>query len=314
MTFSQQVKGEILKSVRNIKGCCATSILTAVLKASGSLSLGFRGYCFAIESENPEFLSFVEQIAKNELGVSSHISSSNVNAKGVAVYSCELEGNVGNLLGLTYRDSEGILQFNQDAYSLIPTKPCCMRAFMQGLFVACGSVVIPLGDTDFSEARSRGKYHLELRVSEDFAKALADRYDFLEFRQTSRKTHCILYLKDSEKIADFLVYVNATSSKLKLENVIIGRSIRNTANRQSNCIAHNIDKSVHASNKQIEAITHLQNIGALSSLPQALQDIAKLRVEYPEANLEELAAKLGISKSGANHRLAKLVEIAKDKQ
>ena len=85
MTFSQQVKGEILKSVRNIKGCCATSILTAVLKASGSLSLGFRGYCFAIESENPEFLSFVEQIAKNELGVSSHISSSNVNASTINI-------------------------------------------------------------------------------------------------------------------------------------------------------------------------------------------------------------------------------------
>lgn len=314
MTFSQQVKTEILKSVRNIKGCCATSILTAILKASGSMSLGFRGYCFAVESENPEFLSFVENIARSELKINSHISSSNVNAKGVAVYSCELEGNVGNALGLTYRDSEGTLQFCQDAATLIPNTACCMRAFMQGLFVACGSVVIPLGDTDFSEAKSRGKYHLELRVSEDFAKAILQKYSFLQFRQTSRKTHCILYLKDSEKIADFLVYVNATASKLKLENVIIGRSIRNTANRQSNCIAHNIDKSVHASNRQVDAILHLQKIGALSALSQSLQDIAKLRLEYPEANLEELAAKLGISKSGANHRLAKLVEIAKDKQ
>ncbi len=313
MTFSHQVKNEILKSVRNIKGCCATSLLTAVLKASGSLSLGFRGYCFALESENPEFLAFVEQVAKNELKVSSHISSSNVNAKGVAVYCCEMEGNVGNLLGLTHRDEDG-LQFCQDLSTLIPTKPCCMRAFMQGLFLACGSVVIPLGDTDFGEAKNRGKYHLELRVSEQFASALMQKYDFLDFRQTSRKTHSILYLKDSEKIADFLVYVSATASKLKLENVIIGRSIRNTANRQSNCIAHNIDKSIHASNRQIDAINHLQRIGALSGLPQSLQEIAQLRVEYPEANLEELAAKLGISKSGANHRLAKLVEIAKDKR
>ena len=102
------------------------------------------------------------------------------------------------------------------------------------------------------------------------------------------------------------------SAKLKLENVIIGRSLRNDANRQRNCIAANIDKSVNASERQLAAIAAIRKQGLFDGLTPQLKEIAVLREQFPEANLDELAAKAGISKSGTNHRLAKLCQIAED--
>lgn len=313
MTFSQSVKSEILKSVKSSKGCCKTAFLTAVLKSIGSLSLEFRKFSFSIESENHDFLTVCSDFAQSELCCGSRIESCNVNAKGAAVYSCDFDGNIGEKLGLTERDGDGLMQLCGDVSKLLPASVCCKRSFMQGLFVSCGSVNIPVADTDLGENTSRSKYHLELRFADaDFADKVLAYYGDVPFRSTIRKTHTVLYLKDSEKIADFLVYVNAMKGKLKLENVIIGRSMRNTANRQSNCISANIEKAVVAAEKQLAAIATLKNSGAYDGLPNQLKEIAELRQEYPEATLDEIAAKLKISKSGASHRFAKIIEIAND--
>lgn len=310
MTFSQDVKSEIIKSVRNIKGCCAASFLTAVLKSSGSLALENKKFSFTVESENHEFLALCGSLAERELAVESKIESYNVNVKGAAVYSCIFDGKVGEKLGLITRE-DGALRLLTDCAPLIPSKPCCRKAFLQALFVSCGSVVIPLSETDVGENQLRAKYHLELRFTDaDFARAVSEAYAEFCFRKTSRKNHTVLYLKDSEKIADALSYFNATKGRLKLENVIIGRSMRNNANRQSNCISANIEKSVVASEKQLAAIARLRSTGVFDTLSDQLKDIARIRQEFPEANLDEIAARLNISKSGASHRFAKIIELA----
>lgn len=311
MTFSQTVKSEVLKNIRKIKGCCATSFLTAVVKAIGSLELGFDGFGFSIESDNYDLVTFAQSLARDELGVDGKIQSSNPNAKGAAVYSCEFHKSIGTKLGLVYRDKDGVMHLNDNVNKLLPTKDCCKRTFMQGLLLAAGSVVIPVADSDVGENTSGARYHAELRFSDkDFAEAVKNKYAEIPFRLTTRKNVTILYLKDSEVIADFLVYVNAMSAKLKLENVIIGRSLRNTANRQRNCIAANIDKSIDASERQLAAIAEIRRKGLFDGLTNQLKEIAVAREENPEATLDELAAKLGISKSGANHRLTKLIQIA----
>ncbi len=310
MTFSQDVKSEIIKSVRNVKGCCAAAFLTAVLKSVGSLALDMKKFYFSVESENCDFLTLCGELAEREFGVSSKVESYNVNAKGAAVYSCIFDGKVGEKLGLITRD-DGVIGFPLELEGLIPSKPCCRKAFMQALFASCGSVVIPLSDTDVGENKLRAKYHLELRFADaDFARAVAQAYGEFRFGQTTRKSHTVLYLKDSEKIADALSYFNATKGRLKLENVIIGRSMRNNANRQSNCISANIEKSVAASEKQLAAIARLHAAGMFDTLSDQLKDIARIRQEFPEANLDEIAARLNISKSGASHRFAKLIELA----
>ncbi len=311
MTFSQEVKSEILKKLHKVKDCCAQSFLVAVIKSIGSLELSFGGgFCFTIESDNHDLLLFCKNIAKEKLSVASEIQATNANAKGLAVYSCSFANNIGQKINLIKRDSDGMLSINQDVYSLLPQNECCKKAFMQGLILACGSVAIPVLDSDVGENKSGSKYHLELRFSdEDFVKAVAQSYDF-PFRVLARKNGMVLYLKDSEVISDLLVYVEAISAKMKLENVIIGRSLRNTANRQSNCISANIDKSVNASEKQLENILIIRKHGKFETLAEPLKEIATKREENPEATLEEIAKMVGVSKSGANHRFTKIAETA----
>lgn len=302
MTFSQEVKSEVLKLMKNIKGCCVTSFLTAVIKSIGSLTLDFRKFYFTIESDNHDFLTLCKNLAKTHLNVNAKIESYNVNAKGIAVYSCIFEDNIGDKLSLTKHEDDS-LQLCDDCDILIPENECCKRSFMQGLFLSAGSVVIP--------ATHGSKYHLELRLSNgQFASAVHAAYSQFDFRRLERKNHSVLYLKDSEKISDFLAYMGATRGKLKLETVIVDRDMRNAINRQSNCIVANIDKAVRASERQLAAIAQLKESGVYANLPQPLKEIAELRLQHPESTLDEIAALLKISKSGANHRFAKLVELA----
>ena len=311
MTFSQSVKNEILKNVRNLKGCCASSFLTAVLKSAGSLALGFDGYSFCLESDNRDFLTVCQSLASSELGVEAEIEEVGSNKKGAEVYCCTFNKTLGDKLSLVTRDSEGSLIFG-DLGLIFPEKPCCRRAFMQGLFVAGGSVVIPQNEDLNENTADNAKYHLELRLTDvAFAEKVNSEFSEFKFRLTPRKNHVVLYLKDAESVADFLVFVSAMSAKLKLENVIVARSLRNDENRRMNCTLANIDKVIAASAKQLNAIAILRQKGVFSTLPDSLKEIAELREKYPEANLDEIADMLNISKSGANHRFAKLIELAK---
>ena len=311
MSFSRNVKNEILKSVRNLKGCCATFFLTAVMKSAGSLSLGLNGFSFSLESDNRDFLTICQSLANSELGVESEIDEAGSNKKGEPIYCCSFDKALGEKLSLVTRDADGSLVFGQMG-CLFPEKPCCRRAFLQGLFVASGSVVIPQNDDLERDVSDNAKYHLELRlIDAAFAEKVNEEFPELNFRVTPRKNHVVLYLKDAESVADFLVFVNATSAKFKLENVLAARSLRNNANRQMNCTVANIGKAVAAAAKQQQAITAIRQKGLFDGLPDNLKEIATLREKYPEATLDEIADMLSISKSGANHRFAKLIELAK---
>lgn len=310
-TFSKSVKNEILKTVRNLKGCCATSFLTAVLKSAGSLTLGADGFSFCLESDNRDFLTICQALA-SELGVVADIDEEGNNHKGDKKYVATFDKTLGEKLSLFTRDKDGALLL-RDMGEVFPEKSCCKRAFLQGLFVAVGSVMIPQNDDLQASVVDKAKYHLELRFTDGaFADEVNVRYDELRLRLTQRKNNAVLYLKDSESVADFLVYVNAVSAKFKLENVVAARSIRNDANRQRNCTVANIDKAVAAAAKQLEAIATIRRNGRFEELPDTLQEIATLREKYPESTLDEIADMLNISKSGANHRFAKLVELAKN--
>lgn len=309
MTFSQNAKLEIIRSVRNAKTCCATAFLAAVLKSIGSLTLEKGGYRFSIESDNEELLEMCRRLANERLGVDSVVEAYDLSAKRTAVYTCKFDAALGEKLRLTQRDGDGLLEFSPP-HSLIPQNDCCKKAFMQGLFAACGSVMIPQNE-DLVEQTDKARYHLELRFADrEFAQAVAEAYPETEFRSTSRKTCQVLYIKESERIANYLVYVNATNSYLKLENVLVARSVRNAANRQSNCTFANIDKAIAAASKQLEAIRILRQRGLFDGLPDSLKEIAVCREQNPESTLDEIASLLRISKSGANHRFARLLKLA----
>ena len=181
-----------------------------------------------------------------------------------------------------------------------------VRSYLRGAFLATGSVNNP----------ETSRYHLEIySLYEDHNNTICEmmnRYG-LNARKTERRSGYITYLKEAEKIADFLSLIGATNSMLRFEDIRIVRDMRNSVNRIVNCETANMNKVADAANKQIENIQFIEQTVGLSSLPQKLQDVARARLAHPEISLKELGEVVAdgpISKSGINHRLRKLNEFA----
>jgi len=185
-------------------------------------------------------------------------------------------------------------------------RTCCKKAFLRGVFLAAGSLSDP------------GKgYHLELvcETRED-SRLIRDLMSNFEIgaKTVERKGRFVVYLKEGDQVADFLALIRADISLLNLENVRVLKDVRNNVNRKVNCETANISKTVSASLSQIQAIEKLKLHDRLDGLPYFLKEAAELRLRYPEATLTELGEMMDppVGKSGVNHRLRKLREIAEE--
>jgi DNA-binding protein WhiA len=181
---------------------------------------------------------------------------------------------------------------------------CCKNAYVRGAFLGGGSISDP----------NKG-YHLEFDTkNKQTAEYLCRLFAFedIPVKVTIRKMHYIAYTKASEVIAAILVRIHAYTAVMDFYNVSAEKEIRNDINRRVNCETANLDKTVRAAVRHIEAIEKIKKSGAFESLAPALKETALLRAEYPEESLTELAERLGIGKSGVNHRLTKIMEIAED--
>ncbi len=189
----------------------------------------------------------------------------------------------------------------------------CIPAFLRGVFLACGSVSSP--ETEYR--LEFGTVHKNL--SEDLcnilneAKALNTGGDSSP-KMISRRGSCVVYLKDSEEIADLLTLIGATKASMSLMQVKIEKSQENLMNRKINSQIANADKTASASAKQVKAIRKLKDSGVLDTLSEELQAAARLRLDHPMASLKELVelSPVTVSRSGLNHRLNKLVETAEE--
>ncbi len=181
---------------------------------------------------------------------------------------------------------------------------CCRRAFLRGAFLCVGSMSDP-----------RKGYHLEFVCDyEPQAKQIqAAIHSFdIEAKVVRRKKYYVVYLKEGAGIVDLLNVMGAHLSLMNLENLRIEKEMRNSINRQVNCETANITKTVNAASKQIEDIRFIQKHVGLSGLPDNLREMALVRLSHPESSLLELGGYLNppVGKSGVNHRLRKLSEIA----
>ena len=179
-------------------------------------------------------------------------------------------------------------------------------AFVAGAFLSCGSMTEPLKE-----------YHLEFAVPfKELVEDLRDKLISLGFnvKITDRKAAFVIYLKDSEDIEDILTFMGATMSSIDLMNVKIYKDVRNKANRIANCDAANIERTLKASDKHLSDIEYIIEKAGIDYLPADLVNIAELRLEYPEMSLRELGEELDnpIGRSGANHRLKRISDIAKE--
>jgi hypothetical protein len=177
------------------------------------------------------------------------------------------------------------------------------RKYIRDTFVRAGSLTNP-----------KNSYHLEFALtdSKEAEKLLGilNRNNLNAKRNVYNGTNKI-YIKNSDSIAEFLRLVGAFKSLFELENTRILKGISNEINRQTNCEAFNIGRTVRASLEQIEDIELIIEEMGLDSLPPTLAEMARCRLEYPDDNMEDLGKRLSITKSGANHRLRKLAGIAK---
>lgn len=195
---------------------------------------------------------------------------------------------------------------NSSVSSLILKNACCKKTFLQAAFLSIGSVTDPEKSyhMEFSSSYSNG---LEL------LKEIFQDFDIVA-KDTTRKGTNVLYLKEGQSIVDALNILGAHIALMEMENSIIMHDFRNNLNRQVNCETANLLKAANAGSRQKADIEYIRDNMGLDKLPQNLRDIAYLRLEYPESSLLELGEMLDppLGKSGINHRLRKISEIADD--
>lgn len=303
MSFSSEVKKELL-AVQVKQRHCQLAELAALLSGSGEVFMQEGQIHIALTTEN-------EQAAERYCGLlqqAGGIAAQVVRTKPKNAYRVELsdEKDVEKLfLLLRMAGSDGRMRKDPTlADGLLLQKTCCKRAFLRGAFLAAGSISNP-----------KKSYHFEIvccgREKAEQAREQLGCFG-LEARIVSRKKHEVVYLKEGAQIVDALNIMGAHIALMDLENVRIIKEMRNDINRIVNCETANINKTVHAAYRQQEAIRFLKKRGMLEELPRQLLEIAGLRMEYPQATIQELGEYCcpPVGKSGVNHRLRRLEEAA----
>ncbi len=197
-----------------------------------------------------------------------------------------------------------ILPSGEESRHNLLSRACCRKAFLRGVFMAGGSVSRPVGDYHMEiVTENEGLARLIVKIMNGFS---------LSARMTDRKNYYIVYLKDGDHITDFLSLIGAHQSLLEFENVRVVKEMRNQVNRRVNCETANLNKVIRASVLQIACIRYLQEHGGYGRLPEKLKEAAELRLRYPDISLNELVeyTEGAVGKSGLNHRLKKIRQIA----
>ena len=295
MSFSSQVKNELLKNEYENR-CCQRSLLYGMALFSKNFS--FKRITF--QSENEGSTELFKRLLKELCNIEAKIQVS-PSGKSFCVDINSKKSAAKLMTYFGHSDSEKNLIINASNFDC----ENCRNAFIAGAFLSCGTVSSPEKD-----------YHLEFTVSYlNLAKSFITLLNEFEInpKLITRKGYNVIYFKDSEAIEDFLYIMGASSSMFEMMNIKIVKEIRNTANRKANCEAANIEKTVQASMPQIEAILKIKKKKGLETLSKPLKEMALARLENPDLSLAELAESFDppLSKSGANHRLKRIEEIAK---
>lgn len=310
-SFSARVKDELVRLPLG-KSCCLLSELSALTETSGHLTFrggGKLGVTYRVDNAGVARRLFL--LLKKQLNVTPTLhftQTSQLGGKKTCVLTLNDEDTKTLLtaLHMMETDEEGQTHLKRTVPRHPMTRQCCRRAFFRGAFLGAGTVSDP-----------EKSYHFEWKADDDTLPSslekLLEKCD-LPFHQYERKSQKIVYLKGAQQIADLLALMGATQSVLNMETVRVRKQIRASATRASNCDEHNGEKMLDAAQQQIEAIKTISLKQGLFTLPPALQEIARLRMEHTELSLAELGTMLDppVGKSGVNHRLRRLMEIAKN--
>ena len=309
MSFSGMVKKE-LSGHEDSARHCQIAEMAALLSGSGDLERDEEGRMFLFfHSENETVTRKCFTILKKTFNIEEAIFVRDVyRQKRGRVYllriSPEHLTEICQAARLVPDEEQRTLSVTDIA--LITRRQCCKRAFIRGAFLASGSISDP----------NKG-YHFEIVCTEeDRAEQLQKiicSFD-IDARIVKRRNSYVVYVKEGAQIVDLLAVMGAGIALMDLENIRILKEMRNTVNRKVNCETANINKTVNAAVKQADDIRLIERTVGFESLNEGLAEMAALRLQFPEATLKELGMMLSpqVGKSGVNHRLRKLSEIARE--
>ena len=299
VSFSAGAKGEICRIMPN-RDCCALAECFGILLFCNS----FTSDSIKIITESREFALILPKLFKKAFNLNFDIFPS-MASPGKLVFQIVDEVKIADIM-----ESFGFSI--QDTFALhvnlpIVEEDCCKAAFLRGAFLAGGSVTDP----------EKG-YHIEITTSHQFVarETYTLMHEIVGFypKTAQRSGGQVLYLKNSELVSDFLTFLGAPVAAMGIMEAKLEKELNNKVNRRCNCDDANTSKVVEAAQEQIAAIRILKEKGMLENLPGKLKQAAVARENNPASTLSELAAMMDppITKPAMNHRLKKLMEMAKE--
>ena len=297
MSFSSNVKAELCKDSLSKKSCAVAEGYGVLLYCNTFSSTEIR-----IITESRDFAARLPRLFKKAFGITFDQEPA-AHDRGKLQFAISSEDKISRIFETLQMDLKASLTLHVN-FGMLEEEAECM-AYLRGAFLAGGSVTDPAK-----------RYHLEMTTSH--YKVSRETYALLiecgfSPKELSRGGNNILYFKQSDYIEDFLTAIGAQVSAMGVMEAKVEKDLRNGVNRRVNCETANLTKVVDASMGQMAAIRALEEAGELDKLPGKLRETALLRRENPEATLQELAAMLNppITKSAINHRMRKLLELAR---
>lgn len=309
MSFSTRVKEELSRHVGSGRHCKIAEI-AAIINMCGKIRIDSHNkISIKVQTENAAVARKYFTIIKKTFNINvevmirrnSYLKKNRVYA--MYITNSEIAEKVLKATKLMDINEKGITIYHK-IHPLVVQSTCCKRAYIRGAFLASGSMSDP-----------EKTYHLEfVNIHKRHSQELMELINSfgMDSKIVERKKYYVVYLKEGTQIVDLLNIMEGHVALMELENLRILKEMRNNVNRMVNCETANLKKTISASVRQIEDIEYIEETIGLSSIPSALEDMARLRLMYRDATLKELGTMLDppVGKSGVNHRLRKISEIA----
>lgn len=305
MIFSTELKNELSRR-EIIDKKAAIYELSAFIRTNGTIVIS--NFCLTIrfETTNNSIIRRIFKLFKFLYGYDANIIISKISKlRKNNVYKMFVEDETISkkfLLDARFSDLDSLF-IKDDLYENEIVEKDFVKNFLCGLFLGAGSISNP-----------DKNYHLEFSLnSEKFANLVIKYLKVFNIRsrKIEKKGQYLVYIKDSETIADFLSLIETVNTLFKFEEIRVIKEIKNNTNRLTNCETANLDKTLNTSFNQIDAIKTIYKKIGKEKLEKNILDLCELRLKNPTYSLQTLADILKISKSGVNHRFKKIIELAK---
>ena len=306
MSFNTDVKEE-LSRIEPTCSHCERALLAALIRIEGTLLIGGQGrYRLEVATDAPSVARLTWRLLHETYDLRTELTTRRSVLHKTPNYLINVPAQSGLEAALHDMGVLGDAGLELGVADALVAKQCCAASYLRGAFLGSGFVSDPRGD-----------FHFEITVessemADDLVRLLAERN--IKAKVMQRRSSYVVYLKSGEAILEFLALTGAHQSALVMENARVVKSVRNDVNRQTNAEMANQMKAANASVDQIYAMRTVLEAYGVEKLPPALQEIIRLRVNYPDATLKELGERADppLSKSAVYHRVRRIEQMARE--